>query len=301
MLQAERNATSVLLTNWTHVVSDDTYEQYFETGGFPHCADSLLANGLGRVQCLPENVLQAGPGLGLDPSAGGTPASSGSSMVMPMMRKRQDMAASSDATTMDMEMMTMTSSMSTSMSMSHMSTMPPMSSESSTSGVSGMSGMSGDMSALDPRGCSPPMMFRPGYNIDSLPLSTCTNTTSDLLKIPANTTQGWLSLNLVNAASVAKMSVSLDGHSMYVYAADGLFVGLQEVQVLQISVGQRYSVMIKLDQTIGEYYLRFATYPWSDMQQVMQGQAIVSYEVSTRSNLRCVICADNLDGIYSIL
>ncbi len=75
------------------------------------------------------------------------------------------------------------------------------------------------------------MMFKPGYNIDSLPASTCTNTTSDLLRILANMTQGWLSLNLVNAASVAKISVSLDGHSMYVYAADGLYVALQKAEV----------------------------------------------------------------------
>jgi Multicopper oxidase len=292
MLQAERNATSALLTDWTHVVSDDTYAQYFETGAFPHCADSLLANGLGRVQCLPEDVLQAGPGLGLDPSEGGSPASTSSSMVMSMMGKRQDMSASSEVTTMDME------TMSRSMPMSSMSGMPPMSSDSS---MSNMSGMSGNMGPLDPRGCSPVTIFRQGYNVDSLPPSTCTNTTSDLLRIPANTTQGWLSLNLVNAASVAKMSVSLDGHSMYVYAADGLFVALQEVQVLQIAVGQRYSVMIKLDQTVGDYYLRFASYPWGDMQQVMEGQAIVSYEVNMRSNRGWAFCADSLGPVYSIL
>jgi hypothetical protein len=298
MLQAERNATSVLLTDWTHVVSDDTYAQYFETGAFPHCADSLLANGLGRVQCLPEDVLQAGPGLGLDPSEGGAPASTSSSMVMSMMGKRQDMTASSEETTMDMETMSMMSSMSMSMPMSSISGMPPMSSDSS---MSGMSGMSGNMGPLDPRGCSPVMMFRPGYNMDSLPPSTCTNTTSDLLRIPANTTQGWLSLNFVNAASVAKMSVSLDGHSMYVYAADGLFVALQEVQVLQIAGGQRYSVMIKLDQTVGDYYLRFASYPWGDMQQVMEGQAIVSYEVSIWTNIGWAFCADRLGAVHSIL
>jgi Multicopper oxidase len=298
MLQAERNATSVLLTDWTHVVSDYTYAQYFETGAFPHCADSLLANGLGRVQCLPEDVLQAGPGLGLDPSEGGAPASTSSSMVMSMMGKRQDMTASSEETTMDMETMSMMSSMSMSMPMSSISGMPPMSSDSS---MSGMSGMSGNMGPLDPRGCSPVMMFRPGYNMDSLPSSTCTNTTSDLLRIPANTTQGWLSLNLVNAASVAKMSVSLDGHSMYVYGADGLFVALQEVQVLQIAGGQRYSVMIKLDQTVGDYYLRFASYPWGDMQQVMEGQAIVSYEVSIWTNIGWAFCADRLGAVHSIL
>lgn len=67
---------------------------------------------------------------------------------------------------------------------------------------------------------------------------------------------------------------------MFVYAADGLFVELQEVKVLYLSVGQRYSVMIRLDQTPGNYSLRFATYPTGDMQQVLEGQAIVSYSNS---------------------
>lgn len=37
--------------------------------------------------------------------------------------------------------------------------------------------------------------------------------------------------------------------------------------------------MIKLDQSIGDYYLRFYTYPFGDMQQVLEGQAIVAYSV----------------------
>lgn len=51
-------------------------------------------------------------------------------------------------------------------------------------------------------------------------------------------------------------------------------------QVLHMELGQRYSVMIRLDQEPGNYYLRFATFPSGDMQQVLEGQAIVSYNVS---------------------
>lgn len=54
-------------------------------------------------------------------------------------------------------------------------------------------------------------------------------------------------------------------------------------QVLHISLGQRYSVMIRLDQMPGDYYLRFASYPTGDMQQVIEGQAVVSYSVSLTS------------------
>ncbi|TKA61508.1 hypothetical protein B0A49_10341 [Cryomyces minteri] len=124
-------------------------------------------------------------------------------------------------------------------------------------------------------------MFRPGFNASSLAPDNCVNTTSPLLTIDANYTQGCLALNLVNSGAVSQLAVSLDAHSMFVYAADGLFVELQEVKVLSIAVGQRYSVMIKLDQKPGAYLLRFASYPGGDMQQVIEGQAIVSYNAES--------------------
>ncbi|TKA34861.1 hypothetical protein B0A49_13779, partial [Cryomyces minteri] len=39
--------------------------------------------------------------------------------------------------------------------------------------------------------------------------------------------------------------------------------------------------MIKLDQQPGAYLLRFASYPGGDMQQVIEGQAIVSYNAES--------------------
>lgn len=85
--------------------------------------------------------------------------------------------------------------------------------------------------ALGPRGCTPPEMFRPGYDINSLLLETCANTTSSSPTIKADDAQGWLFLHLVNAGATTKLSVSLDAHTMFVYAADGLFVEMQEVKV----------------------------------------------------------------------
>lgn len=66
LLQAERDATPVLLTDCTHDLSGVIYSRYFETGAFPFCVDSILANGYGKVECLPKSILQAGVGLGLD-------------------------------------------------------------------------------------------------------------------------------------------------------------------------------------------------------------------------------------------
>lgn len=243
LLQAEHDAPPVLLNDWTHDLSDTIYTRFFTTGAFPHCVDSLLANGLGRVQCLPDYILQAGTGLGLDSSSAGGNGSSqtstdSSSMSMTGMHKRMVMGGSSMST--DMTMMEM-STMESAVQMTSTSPMPNMASQSSMASISSMGPMSGSSmgsmsgaqgtGSLNAQGCTPPMMFNPGFNISSLPPATCANTTSPLLTIPANYTQGWLAVNLVNSGAVSKLAVSLDAHSMYVYAADGLYVTIQEVKV----------------------------------------------------------------------
>ncbi|OBT81233.1 hypothetical protein VE02_10054 [Pseudogymnoascus sp. 03VT05] len=272
LMQAETDAISIMLNDWTHNTSDTIYATYFENGVFPSCVDSLLANGMGQVRCLPDYILEAGTGLGLSPAP----------MTMAEMKARQ-MAVTSSSTVMAAAATSISmASDSTSISMASMlpqSSMTGMaaSSMSMPMASSSMSSMSAMPTSLTPRGCTPPMMFKPGYNESSLPPDTCTNTTSPLTTVTGKAMLGWLALNLVNSGSVAKLSVSLDAHTMYVYAADGMYVDLQEVKVLYMAVGQRYSVMIKLNQIPGDYALRFATYPTGDMQQVLEGQAVVHY------------------------
>ncbi|CEL10666.1 hypothetical protein ASPCAL15095 [Aspergillus calidoustus] len=280
LLQAETDAVPILLNDWTHELSDTIFSRYLETGAFPNCVDSILANGLGRVECLPKYMLDAGPGLGITDEANATHHNPSATMTttemeMPSMARR-------------MEHPTDDNSHDQMMSMPLVSTANPSESTMSTTGGMAMpsSGTMGESHAMDesmglsPRGCMPPMMFKPGFNITSLPAETCVNTTSQQLVVNANASQGWLALNLVNSGAVSNLKVSLDSHSMYVYAADGLYVNLQEVKVLEIALGQRYSVMIRLDQPPDNYYLRFATFPNGDMQQVLEGQAIVSYNTA---------------------
>ena len=237
LLQAESDAPSVLLNDWTHDVSERIYRRYNQTGAFPFCVDSLLANGHGRVECLPDCILEAGTGLGIDPltsegsgasplSTGTSPmgASMGTTMTMTGMAKRMDMGGSSmsaDMPMMDMSttnspmQMTSTSPMSdmvSSWSMAPMTSVAPTSSMTLMSGgaamstmgsMSGMGSMSNGsgMGSFNAQGCTAPIMFNPGYNVSSLPPSTCINTMLSLLNIPANCTQGWLALNLVNSGA----------------------------------------------------------------------------------------------------
>lgn len=270
LLEAERKAIPILLTDWYHNLSDEVYADYMSTGAFPNCVDSLLANGMGRVQCLPQEILDCGTNLckdsngnssiDTDRSATSLPMSSSMSMNMVMASNISREIVSSTST----GMLTPSASMS-----DHTRGMGLQKRQ--------MSSMSNMSSALGPRGCVPMTMFKAGFNSSSLAPETCTNTTSALFTVSANASLGWLALDLVNAGSTSKLSVSLDSHSMFVYAADGLYVKVQEVKVLPIAIGQRYSIIVRLDQSPGRYNLRFAATPIGDMQQVIEDVALVEY------------------------
>lgn len=225
LLQAERDAFPVLLTDWYHDISDVVLREYNRTGVFPHCVDSLLANGMGRVHCLPQEVLDCGPDLCVGP---------GISNAMPMSSSgNREMSRSSSAASQDMTLMDDTAN---SVSTTHPMPMTMSVSSSSAGGSTPQHkrqtmDMSDMATSLGPRGCTPPTMFRPGYNASDLPQETCTETMAPLLTIPANSSSGWLALNLVNAGSTSKLTASLDSHTMFVYAADGLFVRMQEIEV----------------------------------------------------------------------
>merc|ERR1711939_458601 len=126
------------------------------------------------------------------------------------MRKRSDNTASPSTGTAMSDMSAISSTM-TSMAIMGSSTASVGTEDRTMSTMADMPQM-----ALGPRGCSPPMMFRPGFNASSLPLETCTNTTSDFFTFTADASRGWTALHLVNAGAVSRLSVSLDGHSMFV-------------------------------------------------------------------------------------
>ncbi|KAL1582284.1 hypothetical protein WHR41_09162 [Cladosporium halotolerans] len=310
LLQAERHAFPVLLTDWYHDVSDVVLREYNRTGVFPHCVNSLLANGMGRVQCLPREVLDCGPDLCL-----GSERSSAMSMSS---SGNLELPRSSSAASQDMALMDDTASSVSTTELRPMTKSVPSSSQRPMGSMPQRKRQMMDMSdmatSLGPRGCTPPTMFRPGYNASDLPPETCTKTMAPLLTIPANSSSGWLALNLVNAGSTSKLTVSLDSHTMYVYAADGLFVKMQEIEVLPIGLGERYSVMIKLDQTPGDYLLRFAATPVGDMQQVIEDVAVVRYKRSVNessfsdidsspkmtSNMKSSILAGDTSGVHML-
>ncbi|TAQ87647.1 hypothetical protein B7494_g4011 [Chlorociboria aeruginascens] len=104
--------------------------------------------------------------------------------------------------------------------------------------------------------------------------NNCTATDAPLEVIQANPSSGWISLNFVSSASTDELTASIDGHRMWVYAADGLYIQPQLVDAITFPHGSRYSALIQLNQEPGDYTIRVAS---SGLNQKVSGFATLSY------------------------
>ncbi|RJE19619.1 hypothetical protein PHISCL_08037 [Aspergillus sclerotialis] len=85
----------------------------------------------------------------------------------------------------------------------------------------------------------------------------------------------WVSLNFIDAATFKTIIVSIDEHPMWVYEVDGQFIEPQKVDTVKMYAGERYSVMVKLDQMPKDYTIRVAD---SGLTQIISCYATLRYK-----------------------
>jgi L-ascorbate oxidase len=112
------------------------------------------------------------------------------------------------------------------------------------------------------------------FNNSDYCLSTCTNYTSSLDTI--NVTMGkTYRLRMINAAALVVMNVAITNHNITIIEVDGTIVDPISVTSIDLSPGQRFSVLLTADQDPADYWLRvtvrFRNYP------NITGMAIVRY------------------------
>lgn len=76
------------------------------------------------------------------------------------------------------------------------------------------------------------------------------------------------------AATLRVVAFSIDGHDLWVYELDGLYINPQKVQVIDLYPGARYAIMVKLNQAPGKYTIRIADVGTS---QVISAFATMQY------------------------
>lgn len=139
-------------------------------------------------------------------------------------------------------------------------------------------------SSITAKGCVPPLPALEGRfpnKPSALPASAydvCTATSGEVEVVSVDASAGWASINMVSAAGVDTLEVSIDNHTMYVYATDGAYIVPQPVNAVVIPNGNRYQAMVKLDQKPGNYSIRVASVA---NNQFATGYAVLSYSGAT--------------------
>ena len=109
----------------------------------------------------------------------------------------------------------------------------------------------------------------PGLN------SGCRATRGSEEVFEVDASNGWVSLNFIGGQSLADIIVSLDGHPMWIYEVDGSYVEPRMTHTLSVYHGERFAVMVRLNQKPGNYTLRMAV---QNPDQLLSGYATFAYK-----------------------
>lgn len=88
------------------------------------------------------------------------------------------------------------------------------------------------------------------YNASAMPrgiFEDCKETKGSTEVIKANYPgrHSWVAIDILGAVNFVNGVIAIDDHDMWVYAMDGSYIEPQKVQVLWVSNGDRYSVLVK--------------------------------------------------------
>lgn len=83
-------------------------------------------------------------------------------------------------------------------------------------------------------------------------------------------------LNVLNVAFEHALRFSIDDHKIWIVANDGGFVEPQLVDVLYLTSGTRYTILVKLDREGADYAMRFVS---ASTHQNLHGISILRYPV----------------------
>ncbi|KEF58555.1 uncharacterized protein A1O9_06481 [Exophiala aquamarina CBS 119918] len=134
------------------------------------------------------------------------------------------------------------------------------------------------------KGCLPPNLVATQgnftFNIAALPstlYSTCNPSDGEAEVITVDPAKGWAALSFINPGGFELLKFTIDGHKFWVYAVDGAYVVPQLVDQVVVNNGDRYSILVQLNQAPADYAIRVAN---NGLNQVISGFGVLSYKGS---------------------
>ncbi|KXH65545.1 laccase TilA [Colletotrichum salicis] len=103
---------------------------------------------------------------------------------------------------------------------------------------------------------------------------TCQATFADLEIFEAESGEEWIWINFIHSGAYHELQISVDEDEFYVVAADGEFVHPQKIHAANCNLGERISILVRLDQKPWDYAIRLTSLR---PEQVIQGFGILRY------------------------
>ncbi|KAB5547348.1 laccase TilA [Coniochaeta sp. 2T2.1] len=127
-------------------------------------------------------------------------------------------------------------------------------------------------------GCLPAPIASSGFpfNLTGLPdgvFAGCHPSTGSQEVITVNAADKYARFDLTAVGQLANF-FSIDEHELIVVAIDGRWVKPTTANVIQMSSGQRYSIVVKLDKTPAKYTIRSVS---ADIALIMQATGVLAY------------------------
>ncbi|KAI9170589.1 Laccase abr2 [Paramyrothecium foliicola] len=116
-------------------------------------------------------------------------------------------------------------------------------------------------------------MMQPGQ-VEFTNVQTCEETFAELEVFEARNDQQWMWINFIHSGAHHELQISVDEHEFYVIAADGEFVHPQKVHAANCNLGERISILVRLDKEPRDYAIRVTSLR---REQVIQGVGILRY------------------------
>ena len=88
-------------------------------------------------------------------------------------------------------------------------------------------------------------------------------------------TEKWVAIDVISATGLLSFSFSIDGLPIWVYAVDGEYIVPKQVHALPVSNGDRFSILVKLDEA-GDYPIRVAS---TQNTQLIAATAVLKYRI----------------------
>jgi FtsP/CotA-like multicopper oxidase with cupredoxin domain len=143
----------------------------------------------------------------------------------------------------------------------------------------------GNMTA---KGCLPPVLIAkviaPNATIhpEKIPeenVSKCVASKGQSEEIAVTKTKAekekWVAIDVISSAGLMSFAFSIDSLPIWVYAIDGEFIAPKQVHALPLSNGDRYSILVKLDEA-GDYPIRVAS---TQNTQLIAATATLKYRI----------------------